>query len=96
MESSEPIPLGMKQIQEQLEKLNGWEIEEGRLVKEFNFQDFKTAGEFVNKVSQLAEEQKHHPDIFWWYNKIKLQLFTHRINSLTMDDFILAEKINKI
>lgn len=96
MESPEPIALGMKQVQEQLAKLQGWEIEEGKLEKEFKFQDFKQAKEFIDKVSELSEQQQHHPNIFWWYNKVKIVLFTHRIKSLSLDDFILAGKIDKI
>lgn len=92
----EPISLGMKQVQEKLESLQDWEIEEGKLEKEFKFQDFKAAKEFIDKVSNLSEEQQHHPDIFWQETKVKIILFTHRINSLSLDDFILAEKIDKI
>jgi len=67
---SEPIPLGMKQIQEFLEKIEGWEIEEGKLEKEFKFVDFKSAREFIDKVSVLAEQEEHHPDIFWCIIKL--------------------------
>lgn len=90
------VPLGIKQVQEMLAKLQAWEIEEGKLEKEFKFSSFKEANEFINKVASLAEESSHHPDIFWWYTKVKIILFTHRLNSLTTDDFSLAEKIDKI
>ena len=92
----EKIPLGMKQIQEQLSRLQGWEIEEGKLEKEFRFPSFKAASEFVSKLANISEEQGHHPDIYWWYDKIKIVLFTHTIKSLSLDDFILAGKIDKI
>ena len=94
--SSEPIPLGMKQIQEAMNRLSGWEIEEGKLVKIFNFQDFKQAREFIDKVANLADEQNHHPEISWQYDRIKIILFTHSINALSQDDFILAGKIDKL
>lgn len=90
------VALSMKQVQEQMEKLDGWEIEEGKLEKEFNFADFKQASEFVNNVAKKSEELGHHPDIHWWYNKIKLVLFTHRIKSLSLDDFLLAGEIDKL
>jgi len=93
---AEPIPLSMKQIQEAIYHLNGWEIEEGKLEKEFRFVDFKQAKEFIDKLAVLAEQEEHHPDIFWWYNKAKLVLFTHRIKSISQLDTILAEKIDKL
>ena len=91
-----PIPLSMKQIQEFLEKAEGWEIEEGKLEKEFKFLDFKSAKEFIDKISVLAEQEEHHPDIFWWFIKVKLVLFTHRINSISQLDTNLAGKIDKL
>lgn len=96
MELTNPLPLSMKQIQEALGKLQGWEIEEGKLEKDFLFQDFKQASEFIAKLSRIVEEGGHHPEIHWFYNKIKITLFTHKINSLSRDDFALAESIDKI
>ncbi|MBU3912472.1 MAG: 4a-hydroxytetrahydrobiopterin dehydratase [Nanoarchaeota archaeon] len=91
-----PIPLGIKQIQKQLEKLTSWEIEAGKLEKTFNFPDFKTARDFVNKLALLAEQEEHHPEILWQYNTVKIMLFTHKISSLSNLDFSLAEKTDKI
>jgi len=51
---------------------------------------------FVNEVADLAEFEGHHPDIYIWYNKVKLELSTHAIGGLAENDFILAAKIDKI
>ena len=52
--------------------------------------------ESVNKVGQIAEQEGHHPDIWfgWGYAKIKIQ--THAINGLHESDFVLAAKIDRI
>ncbi len=62
----------------------------------FKFKDFKKAMGFVNKIADLAESEGHHPDIYIFYNKVRLQLYTHSVGGLSENDFIMAAKINKI
>jgi 4a-hydroxytetrahydrobiopterin dehydratase len=72
-----------------------WKIIEGRLQRGFEFQDFKEAVNFVNRILPLAEEMNHHPNIFIHsYNKVKIILFTHEENKVTEKDNILASKID--
>ncbi|MFA6422435.1 MAG: 4a-hydroxytetrahydrobiopterin dehydratase [Candidatus Buchananbacteria bacterium] len=74
-----------------------WKIENGKLVKEFKFADFKEAVEFVNKVATEAEKMNHHPDILIHsYNHVKVTLFTHAMGAITTTDNQLAEKINQL
>jgi 4a-hydroxytetrahydrobiopterin dehydratase len=71
----------------------GWKVvEEHHLEKEYFFKDFKEALAFTNKAGAIAEEEGHHPDILLSYGKVKMQIWTHKINSLTESDFILAAK----
>ena len=58
--------------------------------------DFKESMAFINKVADIAETEGHHPDIFCFYNKVKLELWTHAIGGLSENDFILAAKINQL
>ena len=51
---------------------------------------------FVNNVADLAETEGHHPDITIHWNKVKLDLWTHSVDGLTENDFIVASKINKL
>ncbi|MDO8664154.1 MAG: 4a-hydroxytetrahydrobiopterin dehydratase [Candidatus Liptonbacteria bacterium] len=67
-----------------------------KIQKEFIFENFKQAMEFVNKVAPIAEEEGHHPDIYIFYNKVKLELWTHAIGGLSENDFILAAKVDNI
>lgn len=72
---------------------NGWQvIDEHHLEKEFAFPDFRKALEFTNRVGALAEREGHHPDIYLAWGKVKLIIWTHKIDGLTESDFILAAK----
>ncbi|MBI3412572.1 MAG: 4a-hydroxytetrahydrobiopterin dehydratase [Candidatus Aenigmarchaeota archaeon] len=80
-----------------LGKIRNWSIVNNRIEKNFKFKDFATAMKFVNSVAALAEEEGHHPDIHvWGWNKVKIITFTHALNGLTENDFILAAKIDRI
>lgn len=75
----------------------GWKIVDGHhLEKEYTFKDFQQALDFTNQIGALAEEEGHHPDILLSYGKVKLQLWTHKVNGLTESDFILAAKCDQI
>jgi 4a-hydroxytetrahydrobiopterin dehydratase len=67
-----------------------------RIEQSFKFPDFKKALDFTNQVGEIAEEQGHHPDIFLTYGEVRLQLSTHNAKGLTVNDFILAAKINEL
>ena len=66
------------------------------LLKEFKFENFANAQDFVNKVGTIAESEGHHPDIGFGWGYAKIKIFTHAINGLAESDFILAAKIDKI
>ena len=73
-----------------------WEKKAPKLVKEFKFKDFKQAMEFVNKVAEIAEQLKHHPDIHIHYNRVVIETWTHSENDITQKDYKLAEEIDRI
>jgi 4a-hydroxytetrahydrobiopterin dehydratase len=62
------------------------------LEKEYRFDNFRDALEFTNEVGELAEEQGHHPDIELSWGRVKLSVWTHKIDGLTESDFIWAAK----
>jgi 4a-hydroxytetrahydrobiopterin dehydratase len=72
---------------------NGWRAVDGHhLEKEFRFPDFVQALAFTNRVGAIAEEQGHHPDLFLTWGKVRIQIWTHKIDGLTESDFVLAAK----
>lgn len=85
-------------LSELMEDLGGgWNIvNEHHLEKEFSFKDFKEALIFTNKVGAIAEEEQHHPDIVLSYGKVRICLWTHKLNGLSENDFVLAAKIDQL
>lgn len=67
-----------------------------RLSREVVFENFKEAMRFVDRVAELAEAEGHHPDFHIHYNKVILELWTHKIGGLHENDFILAAKIEAL
>jgi 4a-hydroxytetrahydrobiopterin dehydratase len=91
---AEPQIFSEEQVQTGLAKLEGWELRDGRLRKQYAFRTFLRAITFVNSVAYLAESHGHHPDITINYNKVTLRLITHSEKALTDRDFSLASDID--
>lgn len=91
-------PIKGKDAAEFLKQLDkSWKIvNDHQLEREFKFPDFKSALDFTNKVGAIAESENHHPDITLGWGKVKITLFTHAVDGLSDNDFILAAKIDKI
>ena len=90
-------PLKGEELDALQEKLgNDWQIKnEHHLEKEYIFADFRQALNFTTKVGEVAENQGHHPDIYLAWGKVKLTIWTHKIDGLTESDFIFAAKADQ-
>lgn len=66
------------------------------LSKYFKFKNFESSLNFVTKVSTIAENEGHHPDISFGWGYANITIFTHAVKGLTESDFILAAKIDQI
>ena len=64
-----------------------------KIHRQFVFKNFVQAMAWVNKVADIAEAEGHHPDIYIFYNKVTIELWTHAIGGLSVNDFIVAAKI---
>ena len=88
--------LDLTEINVYYKKLVGWELASqnntDQLKKLFYFQDFKKALDFTVKVGQLAELNNHHPTIITEWGKVTVLWWTHKINGLHKNDFIMAAK----
>ena len=91
-------PLKGDQLRKLAEQLgHGWRaVDEHHLEKEYKFPNFREALAFTNKVGELAEKIQHHPDIYLAWGKVKLTLWTHKIDGLTESDFIFAAKVESL
>jgi 4a-hydroxytetrahydrobiopterin dehydratase len=84
------------EVKDQLAKLGGWEREGDALVREFELTNFVGSVDFVNRVTPVAEEMNHHPDLAISWNKVKVSLSTHSEGGITENDFELATKIDSL
>ena len=74
----------------------GWHVvDEHHLEKTYRFKDFAGALAFVNRVGAVAEAEGHHPDIALAWGRVTLTVFTHKIDGLHENDFILAAKADR-
>ena len=69
---------------------------EGALQREFRFNDFAHAIDFVNRVAEIAEEANHHPDIAVHWNRVTLRWSTHTAGAITDRDIELAGRTNDL
>ncbi len=76
---------------------NDWKVVEGHhLDKEYKFASYREALEFTMQVGELAEEQGHHPDLLLVWGKVRVTVWTHKIDGLTESDFVFAAKTEQI
>ena len=83
---------------EYLRQVSGWQLSDDfrSISRAFNFENFKEALAFVNKIGAIAEAENHHPDIEFGWSYANVKLSTHAIAGLSENDFILAAKINTL
>jgi 4a-hydroxytetrahydrobiopterin dehydratase len=84
------------EIKEQLAKVKGWTLVNGKLHREFQSKDFVTAFGNMTRVALVAEAMNHHPEWFNVWNKVVIDLNTHSVKGISDLDFTLAGKINEI
>lgn len=91
-------PLTNKEINLYLKLVNTlWEVKNNNcLLRKFQFVNFRHTMQFVNQVAEIAEQEGHHPVMHIGYGECTIELWTHAINGLSENDFILAAKIDEI
>lgn len=91
-------PLSIQEATRLLSEVPGWKLSpDGKTIsREFSFKTFLDGIQFVNEVARLAEEEGHHPDMHVHHRKVKVELTTHAIGGLSINDFIMAAKIDAV
>ena len=84
------------QAREKLQRLKGWNIENGRLVKTYPFENHYQAMAFVNALAWISHREDHHPDLTVGYNKCRVEYLTHSAGGLTENDFSCAAKCDAL
>lgn len=90
-------PLGDDEAQERALLVPKWGLADARISRSFVLENFRAALAWVNRVGMLAEEHAHHPNfhIRSW-NQVELVLWTHAVDGLTDNDFVLARAIDAL
>ena len=90
--------LNYDEISNFLSELNDWSVNDNQemIFKKFKFKNFKNAISFANIVGELSEKEGHHPDISIGWGYCLIMIHTHAIKGLSINDFILASKIDLI
>ena len=92
-------PLTVEEEDKYLTKLERWDINRTgthSINQDFSLLHFMDSISFVNEIAALAEDEGHHPNITILFNLVKITIYTHAINGLSENDFILAAKIDDI
>ena len=92
-------PCTLNEADLQLEQLDGWYLtyDGQRIRKDWTVKHFVAGMEFFNAVTEVAEDDGHHPDLhISGYRNVSIELWTHAIGGLSENDFILAAKIDEI
>ena len=88
--------LSQEQIKNELKNMLGWTVVEGKLHKEFQFDDFNQAFGFMTRAAMHIEKMNHHPEWFNVYNKLIVDLTTHDAGGITENDIKLAKILNSL
>ena len=83
-------------VQRRLDGLEGWAVIDGKLHREFEFDDFNEAFGFMTRVALVAERLNHHPDWSNSWNKVTVDIISHAAGGITDACFELATKASAL
>jgi len=87
------------EARDQLAQVSGWTLLEGpdRIQKSWTVKNFMAGMAFFERVAELAEAEGHHPDLhLHGYRNVEIEIWTHAIGGLSLNDFILAARIDEL
>ena len=96
MSSMGLVKLSSEEINNELNHLSGWNIINGKLHKDFQFENFNQAFGFMTRAAMEIEKINHHPEWFNVYNKLSVDLMTHDAGGITENDIELAKILNAL
>jgi 4a-hydroxytetrahydrobiopterin dehydratase len=76
--------------------LTGWSMVDGKLARDFRFDDFVAAFGFMTRSALVAERMNHHPEWFNVYNRVEVALTTHDVGGITTLDLELARAMTEL
>ena len=73
-----------------------WGVRDGRLCRDFHFDDFISAFGFMSAVALLAERMNHHPDWRNAYGLVSVKLWSHDVGAISGRDIALAAAMGEL
>lgn len=95
MHRQEIIKLSDSEIEQELSSLNGWTRADGKLHRDYEFENFIEAFGFMTKLAIVAERINHHPEWSNVYNRVGISLVTHDKDGITNLDVELARAADR-
>jgi 4a-hydroxytetrahydrobiopterin dehydratase len=91
-------PLSLDDARQFLQQAPGWTLlDDGKLLQRtFRFANFRASLDFVRDAGELAEAERHHPDITFGWGYATISLRTKKIKGLHQNDFIMAAKLDRL
>ncbi len=97
--SADTKPLDDKEENDLIKELKEWKLnreEVHKLTRTIKTETFPDAINLIGLLARVSQEEQHHPDLHLYYNKLVLDLYSHKVGGLSMNDFILAAKFDEI
>lgn len=92
--------LAADEVSTYLQVVDGWSLDDNKIVKNFSFRDYHATLSFVNAIAEMIHAQDHHPELLVSYKLCKVSYNTHSVNDgrggLSENDFICAARIDAI
>lgn len=88
--------LSTAEIEDELKRLDGWSLQDGKLHKDLTFDDFVAAFGFMTQAALVAEAMQHHPEWFNVWNRVSIDLTTHDVSGISDKDFAFAARVDQL
>ena len=91
-------PYSRQDAEAQLAALEGWRLSEDgkRIRREWEVKDFLSGLAFFEEVGRIAEAEGHHPDLHLAWGRVRMEIWTHSIDGLSVSDFVFSAKAERL
>jgi 4a-hydroxytetrahydrobiopterin dehydratase len=73
-----------------------WKVVDGtKISREYRFKTYMDGARWVPLIGAISDSEDHHPDVHLFYRKVLVELWTHTVNGLSENDYILAAKLDR-
>ena len=85
-----------REVETLLKELPRWKFQNGSIHRAIEFQSHLSGADFVRRVSEIAEDVNHHPDLLFTWRKVEVTLTSHDVGGITQRDLNLARRVEDL